>query len=334
MKTTAALDMAKKTKSELLGEKITTLVVLQNCKTICRYLDRLDNNKWIDYEINGYSVLSENTADDEYGVPEYRYVSQTFYTGNTPVQLSSDIAPMLEKMPLYKPIAEILQCESGMVVTTSPAFDKLNSNEFRDLLDVPHEPKISHSLVAKTQIAKVISGVHDKIYEFLDHVILELEYGKMPETVFESIRKEVDEKLRNVCPAAMQKLIFVYGQLGSDNPVVYSQVAGTCRQIIKDVADSLYPPKPKSDTNDNDAQLTEDKYLNRLSAAISSGTERKIFRSMAEYALRFLRAINDYASKGDHSSFQKSDARRCVVYTHILLGDILHYHASNNISTK
>lgn len=335
MKATIASDLAQKTRTELPDEKITMLAALQNCKTICRYLDRLDNNKWIDYEIKGYPVLPANTADGEYEIPEYRYVYQTFYAGSMQVQISSDLAPILGKMPLYKSIAEILQYEmSGMAVTTSPALDRLNSEEFREEYDMPHEPRVSHGTVPKGQIAKVISGVQDKIYEFLDNLILELEYGKIPETIFETIRKEVDEKFRNVCPVAMQKLIFIYEQLDSDNTVVYSQIASTCRQIIKDVANSLYPPKPQSDKNDNDMQLTEDKYLNRLSMAISSSTGRKTFRAMHEYTTRFLHIINDYASKGDHNQFQQSDAVRCVVYTYILLGDILHYHTSNNISTK
>ena len=164
------------------------------------------------------------------------------------VQISSDLAPILGKMPLYKSIAEILQyAMTGIAVTTSPALDMLNSEEFRDEYNMPHESRVSHGTVPKGQIAKVISGVQDKIYEFLDNLILELEYGKIPETIFETIRKEVDEKFRNVCPTAIQKLIFIYEQLDSDNTVIYSQIASTCRQIIKDVADSLYPPEPQSD---------------------------------------------------------------------------------------
>ena len=55
---------------------------------------------------------------------------------------------------------------------------------------------------------------------------------------------------------------------------------------------------------------------------------------MFEYTIQFLHEINSYASKGDHSFFQKSDAIRCVVYTYILLGDILHYYANDSMSTK
>jgi len=37
-------------------------------------------------------------------------------------------------------------------------------------------------------------------------------------------------------------------------------------------------------------------------------------------------AINDYASKGTHKDFKKTDAVRCIVYTYLVLGDILHYY--------
>ena len=47
---------------------------------------------------------------------------------------------------------------------------------------------------------------------------------------------------------------------------------------------------------------------------------------MLEYIDNFLHHIQAYSSKGDHSTFTKLDATRCVIYTYLLLGDILHYY--------
>ena len=148
---------------------------------------------------------------------------------------------MFGTIQLHNSITEILQCKAdGMVIPASPALDMLNSQKFKTENSISDfTPSVSHGVVSRSNVAKIINGVQDKIYEFLDNVILELEYGRIPETIFETIRKEVDEKFRMMCPHAIEKLVFVYEHLNSDNSVAYSQIAGTCRQIIKDVADSV-----------------------------------------------------------------------------------------------
>ena len=330
-----ALNLAKKTRMGLPEENIALPAVLQNCKTICRYLGKLDGNEWIDYELNGYLCL-DKTKGEQHKIPEYRKVNQIFYyTGGIPVQLSNDFASMFGSTSLPNSITEILQCKAdGMIIPASLALDMLNSQKFKTECNISDfTPSVSHGFVSRSNVAKIINGVQNKIYEFLDNVILELEYGRIPETIFETIRKEVDEKFRKRCPHAIEKLIVVYEQLNSDNSVVYSQIAGTCRQIIKDVANSLYPPA-QSDKNDSDMELNDAKFLNRLLVGIESNNGRQLFKSMFNYTAQFLHNIHSYASKGDHSSFQKSDAVRCVVYTYILLGDILHYCVDKDTTTE
>ncbi len=38
-------------------------------------------------------------------------------------------------------------------------------------------------------------GIRNRINEFLDKVILELEFGEIPEQIFETFRNEVDSKM-------------------------------------------------------------------------------------------------------------------------------------------
>ena len=338
MKVDEALTMAKQTREGLPNEKIVLPAVLQNCKTICRYLDRLENNKWIDYELNGYPSSFVSAEEGKDRIPKYRIVYQAFYDeAKRPIRIDrSDFATTIGETPLKNSIVELLQYKkNGMAITSSPSLDMLNSREFREEYKIPdNAPRVMYGQVTDGQIARLINGVQDKIYEFLDNIVLELEYGKIPEAIFETLRKEVDEKFMRLCPVAIQKLIFIYEELNSNNNIVYSQIAGTCRQIIKDVADRLYPSSLQSNNTDSGMELTDDRYLNRLSVVIGSNREKNLFKSMFKYTTQFLHEINSYASKGDHNQFQKSDAVRCVVYTYMLLGDILHYYANDNITTK
>ena len=338
MKIDDALSIAKNLRAELPTEKISLVAALENCKTICRYLDRLDNHEWIDYELHGYPDSLFRTEDSEHKFPAYRIVYQVFFDehGHEVAVSNSELAHTLGRVHLGNSIAEILQYKtSGMKLPSSTGLEYINSPQFKTDYNIPsYAPRVLYGRISSGQVARIIFSVQDKIYGFLDNIILELEYGTIPETIFESVRKEVDENLLRICPTAIQKLIQVFEQMNSDNNIVYSQIASTCRQIIKDVADSIYPPQLQPFTNDNEMELTDSKYLNRISAKIRSDSEKKVFNSMVDYTIAFLRTINSYANKGDHSTFQKSDAKRCVIYTYMLLGDILHYFVSDNRSTK
>lgn len=338
-KSNYALELAKKIREKLSNEQITMPSLLQECKTVCRYLGISDKHQWIDFELKGYSAMKlKNLKEEQKKLPEYRQVYQVFYDAyGHSVLMDNFFSTTVGKIPLNNPLAEIMEyTENGMIVSSSPVIDLLNSEKFRTDYNIPlHSSPIHHAKVSSSNIARIINGVKTKIYEFLDNIILELEYGQIPESIFEEIRQEVDEKLTKFCPNAIEKLPIVYEQLSNNNSVVFSQIASTCRQIIKDVADALYPPQKNSlRKNNKNIRLDESKTINRILTRIQNDSEQSVFKSMFEYVDNFLHSIQDYASKGDHSKFKKSDATRCVVYTYILLGDILHYHINNKKQNK
>lgn len=324
-----ALELAKKTRMRLSAGTIELSNTLQDCKTVCRYLGISGSHEWIDFELNGYST--EHLAGFEQikkFIPEYRHVNQVFY-GEYDQPLIGDSAfnNILGRMPLNHPIHEIMQFkEKWVTIRSSTVLDLLNKRDVQEkYLSAPE--RIAYAKVSPNQIAKIIGGINNRIYEFLDNLILELEYGQIPKTIFENIREEVDSKFMQLCPNAIEKLPVIYEQLGSENKVVYSQIAGTCRQIIKDVADSLYPAsRSRIDEVRGSVRLDDSKSINRILESIKSKSEKSVFKSMFEYTDNFLHSLQKYSSKGDHSDFQKSDAIRCVMYTYILLGDILHYY--------
>ena len=49
-----------------------------------------------------------------------------------------------------------------------------------------------------------------------------------------------------LCPVAINKSISVYENLKKENSESYSHVASSCRRIIKDVADGIFPAKKES----------------------------------------------------------------------------------------
>ena len=322
-----ALELAKTTRKRISEDSKSLSGILRECKTICRYLGISDKHVWIDQELNGYAdELFENHGEALKKMPEYRIVFETFKDiFGRPIIMDNIISSSFGKTPLYNSIREIETFTTGMTVVSSPTLDALNSEKFQNMIS--GGGRVGSAYIPQNQINGVLNGIENKIYEFLDEIILELEYGNVPENIFETIRQEVDEKFTKLCPKAIEKLPVIYEQLSSDKQVTFSQIASTCRQIIKDVADSLYPPQKKTvQKNDKKLNLDESKTINRILARMDNDSEKVIFNSMFEYVDNFLHNLQNYASKGDHSQFTKSDAARCIVYTYILLGDILHYY--------
>ena len=63
------------------------------------------------------------------------------------------------------------------------------------------------------------------------------------DSIFSQFRKEADEKLETLAPSILGKLTSVYDNLGSENPEDWANAVHSCRRILVDLADALYPPK-------------------------------------------------------------------------------------------
>ena len=333
-KRAAALKIAKKTRTQFSEEDVSLPTMLRDCTTICRYLGISDANKWIEHELKGYLTDKLKKTGEENIIPEYRHVREVFYDEyNRPAK--GDFFTAFPATKIVMPIERVMCWETdGAITRDSHQINLLNGKKLRVEFGLQNAARIEYSKISPDAVTEIINNVKNRTCAFLDELILELEYGKMPENIFEEIRQEVDEKFMQLCPNAIKKLVVIYPQLDNNEDVIYSQIASTCRQVVKDVADALYPVQLDDKGKNKNPELSDDKYLKRLYDGIQSTNEKKLFKSMDKYVYEFLRSLNSYASKGDHSEFKKSDAKRCVIYTYILLGDILHYYGKDNTMNK
>ena len=322
-----ALILAKELKSSLsFGDSISNLLL--GCQTVCRYMDISDKNMWIEYELNGYNHL-ENMQSNEIKkiIPNYRLASFKFYIrDNLPVIMNNIVAQRFSIQPVLAGVGEF-ENSIEFTILTSNFIDEYN-NLFKPRYFV------NKATLSFNSIIKIKNGIRSRINEFLDKVILELEFGEIPEQIFETIRNEVDSKMIEICPNVIDKLIVIYENLRNGNSESFSHVASSCRRIIKDVADVIFPAKNEPIIiSGQKVKVDEKSYINRIHEGLKEKTKSKTTnefnKDMLNYVMAFLRSINSYASMGDHSNFTKLDAIRCVIYTYLLLGDILYYYKIN-----
>ena len=159
-----------------------------------------------------------------------------------------------------------------------------------------------------------------------------MKFGSIPEEIFERTRDRVDKKLREMVPAAVKKFVSAYENLKSTNPEDWSNAVHSCRRILQTVADVLYHPNLKGlseiERNGKSINIGPDNYINRLMIYVEDHSKSKRFRDIVgshlEYIGNRLDAIYTATSKGTHADITgRDEAERYIIYTYLLLGDIL-----------
>jgi len=274
--------------------------------------------EWIRLELFGYDkwkTIGELMAH----VPKYRLVHLLYRDkfGN-PVFLPSKLS-FLAKHAVAESVAQI---ESMHVMYLAGA----NIDKIREVLNVP----IGSAMVGNVQLKGIVESVRNRALEFVNNIILELEYGDILSSIFEETRQFVDSRLVEICPSAIEKLTKTYGDIvrGSSS-LEWSQIAFACRDILQDFTDSIYKADylskgekpPRREQTKKKLELTLRARTTKL-----KDKERKLVESQIGYLSSYFDKLVDLIQKYTHPvgfKVEKEDAHRCVIYTYLIIGDVL-----------
>jgi hypothetical protein len=178
-----------------------------------------------------------------------------------------------------------------------------------------------------------LSSRRSFIYSYVLQRNLELKFSGIAGDAFSRIRLMADELIGISVPSAAQKFVAIYENLLSDNPEDWSNAVHSCRRILQDLADHLFPatdtPRIKlANGKEVRIALGTDNYINRLVCFTedSSSSERseEIIGSQLAYLGDRLDSLFRAAQKGSHTTISTRDeADRYVVYTYMLVADLL-----------
>lgn len=196
--------------------------------------------------------------------------------------------------------------------------------------------EISSVSIERTHLPEIISKISDRIgrlkagyYRYALQVYHRLKFGSIAEEIFNRLRKEVNQKLQDICPDALQKFVTAYENLKTREDENWANAVHTCRRILKDVANSLYPPSEEKVTarSGKKVKLDEEHYVLRLKEFIKSksGSETftKVVGSTLDHICNRIDSVYKSTTKGTHAKIEKEEAERFVIYTYLLIGDIL-----------
>lgn len=167
------------------------------------------------------------------------------------------------------------------------------------------------------------------IYIYVVRRYYELKFSAVASDVFARVRERVDAKLAVFVPDAVQRLTAVHDNLRSENSEDWSNAVHSCRRILQDLADAIFPAIEEERTIEVDGKcqrvkLRQEHYINRIMAFIRDHSSSSRFEHIVGSHLSFigerLDAVFRAAQKGSHGTIlSREDADRFVVYTYLIV---------------
>jgi hypothetical protein len=323
-----ALDLsAEILKNIELSELPLVNVTLKGCR-LARLLNDMAFLRVFELEVSGYGTYPDGLPLDLWGFAELAgrtYLSKDRKTDETKsVMFPESIAQLEEDLMLTKVALEASQDADISITSANPnqyVSPNTSNNVQRNSLRV-YGAKAAARLGGRKMLG----------YNYALQRHYELKYSQISDDVFSRIRLQADSRIGKVIPDATKKLAAVYENLLSDNPENWALAVHSCRRILQDLADELYPARNEPLQTSVDGKMKEillgaENYINRLVAYVSTCSESKTFTSVVGSHLRFLGerldSIFDASQKGSHRDVSRDEADRYVVYTYLLVGDIL-----------
>lgn len=158
--------------------------------------------------------------------------------------------------------------------------------------------------------------------------------------IFDKNRQFVDLRLTQICPEAVEMFASVYKRLGEGDKEARSQALGSCRRILKEIADTLYPASPTPVVGKDGKQriLNEDKYIARLwqfaADRLKGSASGKVFLTTLDDIGGRIDSLYSLSCKGVHAEISELELNQCVIQIYLLIGDLLRLHDGDSAMTE
>ncbi len=201
---------------------------------------------------------------------------------------------------------------------------------------------IPNNLVkAREHISKLFEAIHNyksDVHSYVSQLYYQLKFSAVPQEIFERTSARVDKMLSEIIPETIKKFLSIYDNLKSTNAEDWANAVHSCRRILKDLSDNLYPPATgisEVDKGEKKIRIGPENYINRLMIYVEKKSSSDKFRNIVGSHLKFLGdrldAVYEATCKGSHEEITSiEEAERYIIYTYMLVGDILTLKTDND----
>ncbi|NVM19607.1 MAG: hypothetical protein HWN80_18030 [Candidatus Lokiarchaeota archaeon] len=326
--TKKAYDEALKLSDEIVRNIELSEIPLANIALKTARLARLTNDfdmiKIMDLEISGYSnEVSGFVPKDQWEIGIA--ANREYETEDRKMQIYPESIEQLEgELSLNQTALEVAKDAdiSFSSASTSSSVRPYTGN-WKERTEIRHRNAIA---------SKRLASRRSLIYQYVLKKYLELRFSNIADDIFANIREKVDNNIGKLVPDSVTRFNAVYENLNSENTENWSNAVHSCRRILKDLANAVYPPnedrKKVIDGQEVTIKLDEEHYINRILEFITQTSDSQSYQDVVGSQLKFIKdrldSLLNASHKGTHTTIvSKEDANRIVVYTYLLIGDIL-----------
>jgi hypothetical protein len=294
---------------------------------LARLLNDFDGQKIMEFEASGYPSAPDGVHPDF-----YRLAVIAGRESQQKNEKSGEIKNYIYTTSIEELEQEVRSTDAALAAARDPDVSVSSVNPYQTVWN-PVGNKFERDTIRSnaTRAQRRLSSRRSYIYSYALRRHHELRFSGIADDIFSRIREKVDSAIGDRVPDAAQKLAAVYENLQSENPEDWANAVHSCRRILQDLADVLYPPRSDIEKEVNGKtrgiKLGADNYINRLIAFLEerAGSERfeEIVGSHLGFIGERLDSVFQAAQKGSHSLVSKEEADRYVVYTYLIVGDIL-----------
>lgn len=310
-----------------LSEASLTNIALKTSR-LARLLNDFDMQATMAYEAGGYPIEGGHVPPEAWRLAVAagrKFTDKDDTTGKPGEFIYPFSIEQLEQ--------EVRATESALAAAHDPDVSLSSSNEYQHVKPISNfqERKYirSSSAVASGRLASRRALIHQYVSE--KHYQLRL--SGIAEDIFSRVREKVDSGIGSKVPDAVKRLSAVYANLQSDNPENWSNAVHSCRRILEDLADAVFPPteairKKAVDGKTIEIKLGKLNYTNRILAFVEDRAASQRYADIVGSQISFLGdrldAVFAASQKGSHETIiSREEADRYVVYTYLLVGDVL-----------
>jgi hypothetical protein len=295
---------------------------------LARILNDFDVQKMMEFEVGGYPSTPDGISPDVWrlAVAAGRKIEQK---GTKEGEIKETV--WTESIASLEHKIEIAQVALEAARDPDISLSPVNPT------DIFHQPRSNYAerMTIQNNAAEAsqrLPGRRALIYGYTLRKHYELKFSSIADDVFSRLRERVDSAIGMQIPIAVKRLAAVYDNLRSENPEDWSNAVHSCRRILQDFADAVFPPREdkivKEKGKEKRIKLGKENYINRIMAFIENRSSSKRFNDIVGSHLRFigerLDAVFEASQKGSHDTIiSREEADRYVVYTYLIVGDLL-----------
>lgn len=322
-----SLDLSEEILSNIELDNIGLVNITLKTLRLSRFLNDFEMQKIFQYELSGYPTSTNGISKEIFAL--LKKADRTYYEIDSNGKKSEyGKTDSIEKY--------VTKIESGKqeLNAANEVLKAVSSNSGATYNDKSSARSKIDNIQNKISInTELLSSRRVFIYNYVLEKNYELKYSNLNSDIFTRTQLKFDAEMMNTIPETIKKFTSVYSNLLSENDEDWSNAVHSCRRILQDLADKIYPARePKELPGGKKINLGVEQYINRLVAYIEKHSDSSRFKEIVGSNLKYigerLDSIFNAVQKGSHKVISTQDeADRYVIYTYLIVGDILRLKA-------